>query len=71
MCLAPKIPPAPEPPPPPPESVIGPNTQPTTIKTQSKRASLQQASKGTSNLTIPLSTGGSMPSVSNLAIGNR
>jgi hypothetical protein len=71
MCLAPKIPPPPEPPPPPPESVIGPNAQPTTIKTPSKRASMQQASKGTSNLTIPLSTGGATPNISNLSIGNR
>jgi hypothetical protein len=69
MCLAPKIPPPPEPPPPPPESVIGPNAQPTTIKIPSKRAAMQQASKGTSNLTIPLSTGGAMPNISNLSIG--
>jgi hypothetical protein len=71
MCLAPKIPKPPEPPPPPPESVIAPGAQPTTIKTPSRRAALQQASKGTSSLTIPLSTGGSMPSMSNLSIGNR
>jgi hypothetical protein len=71
MCLAPKMPKPPEPPPPPPESVIAPGAQPTTIKTPSRRAALQQASKGTSSLTIPLSTGGATPNMSNLSIGNR
>lgn len=71
MCLAPKMPKPPEPPPPPPESVIAPGAQPTTIKTISKRASMKQASQGPSGLTIPLSTGGAMPSLSNLRIGGR
>jgi hypothetical protein len=71
MCLSPKIPPPPEPPPPPPQSVIPPGTQPTTVKASSKRSSMQQASKGTAGLTIPLSTGGPAPSASNLSIGNR
>jgi len=65
------MPPPPEPPPPAPESVIGPGSQPTTVKTSSKRASMQQASKGTSNLTIPLSTGGGMSNMPSLNIGKR
>lgn len=69
MCLAPTMPKPPAPPPPPPEPVIAPGTEPTAIKTISKRASLRQASQGTGNLTIPLSTGGTMPSMSNLRIG--
>jgi hypothetical protein len=71
MCLSPKMPPPPEPPPPPPEPVIAPGAQPTAVKTTSKRASMQKASKGTSNLSIPLSTGGAAPSMANLSIGNR
>jgi hypothetical protein len=69
MCLAPKIPPPPEPPAPPPQPVMSPGAEPTTIKTPSRRASLQQATKGTSGLRIPISTGGTMPSMSNLRIG--
>lgn len=76
MCLSPKMPPPPEPPPPPPAPVITGGTQPTTVKpTMSKRASLRQASKGPSSLTIPLggSSGGaggaSSTSLSNLSIG--
>ena len=61
----------PEPPPPapgPPQAVT--ETTPTTVKTsKSKRESLQQAGKGTSSLTIPLSTGGAVPSMTNLSIG--
>ena len=69
MCLAPKMPAPPEPPPPAPAPVIT-DKQPTTVKpTKSKRESLQQASRGTSNLTIPLSTGGATPSMTNLSIG--
>jgi hypothetical protein len=72
MCLSPKMPPPPEPPPPPPAPVITGN-QPTTVKpTMSKRASLRQASQGTSSLNIPLGgTGGgaSTTSLSNLSIG--
>jgi hypothetical protein len=69
MCLAPKMPKPPEPPAPAPTPVIT-STEPTTVKTtRSKRESLQQASKGTSSLTIPLSTGGATPSMTNLSIG--
>lgn len=72
MCLSPKMPKPPEPPPPPPAPVIT-STQPTTVKpTMSKRASLRQASQGTSSLNIPLGgTGGgaSTTSLSNLSIG--
>ena len=69
MCLAPKTPKPPEPPAPAPAPVIT-STEPTTVKTtRSKRESLQQASKGTSSLTIPLSTGGATPSMTNLSIG--
>ena len=67
------MPKAPEPPPPAPAPVIT-STEPTTIKpTRTKRESLQQASKGTSSLSIPLSTGGASsamtPSMTNLSIG--
>lgn len=73
MCLSPKMPKAPEPPPPAPAPVIT-GTEPTTVKpTRTKRESLQQASKGTSSLSIPLSTGGASsamtPSMTNLSIG--
>lgn len=73
MCLSPKMPKAPEPPPPAPAPVIT-STEPTTVKpTRTKRESLQQASKGTSSLSIPLSTGGASsamtPSMTNLSIG--
>ena len=69
MCLAPKMPKPPEPPAPAPAPVIT-STEPTTVKpTKSKRESLQQASMGTSSLTIPLSTGGATPSMTNLSIG--
>jgi hypothetical protein len=73
MCLSPKMPQAPEPPPPAPAPVIT-GTEPTTVKpTRTKRESLQQASKGTSSLSIPLSTGGASsamtPSMTNLSIG--
>ena len=67
------MPAAPEPPPPAPAPVISNATTPTTIKpTMSKRASLRQASQGTSSLNIPLGgTGGSgsTPSMTNLSIG--
>lgn len=73
MCLSPKIPKAPEvtpPPPPAPVQTTTADTAPTTVKaSKSKRESLQQASKGTSSLTIPLSTGGAIPSTTNLSIG--
>lgn len=66
------MPKPPEPPPPAPAPVIT-STQPTTVKpTMSKRASLRQASQGTSSLNIPLGgTGGgaSTTSLSNLSIG--
>ena len=67
------MPQAPEPPPPAPAPVIT-GTEPTTVKpTRTKRESLQQASKGTSSLSIPLSTGGASsaktPSMTNLSIG--
>ena len=65
------MPKMPEPPPPapgPPQPVT--ETTPTTVKTsKSKRESLQQAGKGTSSLTIPLSMGGATPSTTNLSIG--
>ena len=67
------MPQAPEPPPPAPAPVIT-GTEPTKVKpTRTKRESLQQASKGTSSLSIPLSTGGASsamtPSMTNLSIG--
>lgn len=69
MCLAPKMPAPPEPPAPAPAPVIT-STEPTTVKpTRSKRESLQQASRGPSGLTIPLSTGGATSSMTNLSIG--
>ena len=69
MCLAPKMPAPPEPPAPAPAPVIT-STEPTTVKpTKSKRESLQQASRGPSGLTIPLSTGGATSSMTNLSIG--
>ena len=69
MCLSPKMPAPPEPPAPAPAPVIT-STEPTTVRTtKSKRESLQQAGKGTSSLTIPLSTGGATPSMTNLSIG--
>ena len=74
MCLAPKMPKPPEPPPPPPAPVIT-GTQPTTVKPLSKRATMQQASRGPSSLSIPLggSVGGAggstSTSLSNLSIG--
>jgi hypothetical protein len=69
MCLAPSTPKPPEPPAPAPAPVIT-STEPTTVKpSKSKRESLQQAGKGTSILTIPLSTGGATPSMTNLSIG--
>jgi hypothetical protein len=48
-------------------------TKPTTVKpSMTKRESLQQASKGTSALTIPLSTGGmSTAGATNLSIGGK
>jgi len=75
MCLAPKMPAAPEAPAPPPAAPISATegTKPTTVKpSMTKRASLQQASKGTSALTIPLSTGGmSTAGATNLSIGGK
>jgi hypothetical protein len=71
MCLAPKMPAAPEAPTPPPSAPIpvG-DTKPTTIKRpMSQRASLRQASQGPAGLTIPLSTGGMNASTANLSIG--
>jgi hypothetical protein len=69
MCLAPKMPKPPEPPAPAPAPVIT-STEPTTVKpTKSKRESLQQANRGPSGLTIPLSTGGAPSSMTNLSIG--
>jgi hypothetical protein len=64
------MPKPPEPPAPAPAPVIT-STEPTTVKpTRSKRESLQQASRGASSLTIPLSTGGAIPSsMTNLSIG--
>jgi hypothetical protein len=75
MCLSPNMPKAPEPTPPPPESVIQ-GKLPTTVKAQSTRETMRQASKGPAGLTIPLSTGtvGSAPqttSMANLSIGGR
>ena len=72
MCLAPKMPKPPEatPPPPPAPVPVTSSTEPTTVKpTKSKRESMRQASKGASSLTIPLSTGGVIPSMTNLSIG--
>ena len=65
------MPAAPEPPPPAPAPVISNATTPTTVKpTMSKRASLRQASQGTSSLNIPLGgTGGGGSSMTNLSIG--
>ena len=67
------MPAAPEPPPPAPAPVISNATTPTTVKpTMSKRASLRQASQGTSSLNIPLGGtggGGSTSSMTNLSIG--
>lgn len=62
MCLgAPSIPaplPPPPPPPRPPEPVIT-NKTPTTVEpARSRRASIRQAARGPSSLSIPLSTGG-------------
>ena len=69
MCLAPKMPKPPEPPAPAPATVIT-STEQTTVKpTKSKRESMRQASRGTSSLSIPLSTGGITPSMTNLSIG--
>jgi hypothetical protein len=69
MCLSPKMPAMPEPPPPAPTPVQT-DATPTTVKpSKSKRESLQQAGKGTSSLTIPLSMGGATPSMTNLNIG--
>ena len=74
MCLAPKMPPAPQAPPPPPDApipVTPENAKPVTVKpTMTKRESLRQASKGTSSLSIPLSTGGMDASTPNLSIGS-
>jgi hypothetical protein len=74
MCLAPKMPAPPEAPAPPPQAPIPvtEGTKPATIKQpMSQRASLRQASKGPSALTIPLSTGGMTTSTTNLSIGNQ
>ena len=72
MCLSPKMPKPPEPPAPAPAPVVT-STEPTTVKpTKSKRASMRQASQGTSSLLIPLGGcgGGTMSSsLSNLSIG--
>ena len=63
------MPAPPEPPAPAPAPVIT-STEPTMVKpTKSKRESLQQASRGPSGLTIPLSTGGATSSMTNLSIG--
>lgn len=73
MCLAPKMPKPPEPPPPAPTMIT--SDQPTTVKPiKSRRASIQQATRGPAGLTIPLNTGagvgGGMPSsMTNLSIG--
>ena len=72
MCLAPKMPPPPEAPAAPPQPVMPEGTKPTTVKpSMTKRASLQQASKGTSALTIPLSMGGMSAGAPNLSIGSK
>jgi hypothetical protein len=65
------MPAAPAPPPLPAPAPVIIDSEPTKVKTTvSKRKSLQQASKGTSGLTIPLSTGGATPSsMTNLSIG--
>ena len=74
MCLAPKMPPPPEmlaPPPAAPIPVTPEGAKPTTVKpSKTKRESLQQASKGTAALTIPLSTGGMSAGAPNLSIGS-
>jgi hypothetical protein len=69
------MPKPPEPVPPPPESVLQ-GKQPTTVKTQSTRETMRQASKGPAGLTIPLGTGGSTSaptttSMANLSIGKQ
>jgi hypothetical protein len=67
----PKAPEAPAPPPSSPYSATE-GAKPVTVKpSMTKRASLQQASKGTAALTIPLSTGGMAPTAPNLTIGNK
>ena len=78
MCLAPKMPKAPEAPAQPPSAPYSATegvTKPTTVKpSMTKRQSLQQASQGTSALTIPLSTGGmtpAAPATPNLSIGGK
>lgn len=74
MCLAPKMPAAPQAPPPPSASPYSATegAQPTTVKpSMTKRGSLQQASKGTAALTIPLSTGGMDSGTTNLMIGGK
>lgn len=72
MCLAPKMPSAPkmpEPPPPPPTPVTP--TVPTTVKPRTSRKESQlSAKRGTSSLTIPLSTGGATTSRTGLNIGS-
>jgi hypothetical protein len=74
MCLAPKMPPPPEPPPPPPPApvpVFTSSDSPQAIKpTLSKRAALRKAKSGSSTLSIPtLSTGSMSGSPTNLSIG--
>jgi len=75
MCLAPSVPSAPAPSPmatpaPPPAPVIEPGTKPTSVKpAMTTRQNMQRASKGTSMLAIPLSTGGVTPTTSPLSIG--
>lgn len=75
MCLVPSMPSAPEPSPmatpaPPPAPVIEPGTKPTSVKpAMTTRQNMQRASKGTSMLAIPLSTGGAIPTASPLSIG--
>jgi hypothetical protein len=74
MCLAPKMPKAPEAPAPPPQApYAAPETaKPVTVKpSKTKRESMQQASKGTAALTIPLSTGGMSAAAPNLTIGGQ
>jgi hypothetical protein len=59
-----------EKPAPPPASVIEAGTKPTTVKPAvTTRQNMQRASKGTSMLAIPLSTGGVTPAASPLSIG--
>ena len=71
MCLAPKMPPPPEPPPTAPVSVITSSDSAQAIKpTLSKRAALRKSSRGSSNLSIPtLSTGSMSGTPTNLSIG--